>query len=86
MKSKPGLTFWRTNNGAEVDFIIESKQKLFPIEVKSSIRIDGLALRGLKSFMEAEGDKVSFGIVFYRGDDIQFLTKEILAVPLTLLF
>lgn len=86
MTNKLSLFFWRTNNGAEVDFIINAKQKLFPIEVKSSIRIDSFSLRGLKSFMESESNKIPFGIVFYRGKDIQLLSKDIVAIPINLLF
>lgn len=80
------LYFWRTNNGAEVDFIIEYGSKLFPIEVKSAAQINSTDLRGLESFMQAESEKVDFGIVICRTDKVQFLKKNILAVPLNLLY
>lgn len=80
------LHFWRTNNGAEVDFIIEYGAKLYPIEVKASAQINPLELRGLESFMEAENKKVDFGIVLYRTDKVQFIKKNILGIPLKLLY
>jgi uncharacterized protein len=80
------LNFWRTNNGAEVDFIIEYGRKLYPIEIKTSAQINSTELRGLESFMEAESKKVPFGIVIYRTDKVQFLKKNILGVPLNLVY
>lgn len=83
---KVSIYFWRTSNGAEVDFILEKGTKLYPIEVKSNIKIDSFATRGLKSFMEAYGShKVPFGVVFYRGDKVKYLDRKILAVPLQLI-
>ena len=83
----PRIYYWRTNNGAEVDFVIEKGDKLYPIEVKSAVQIDSFSLRGLKSFVSAqEQGKVPFSIVFYRGKEVIFLEKKIIAVPITHLF
>ncbi len=79
---KPSLYYWRTNNGAEVDFIINTGQKLIPIEVKSASSILPFHLRGMKSFMSAEKEKVDFGIFLYRGKEIVLLAENILAIPL----
>lgn len=86
MQMPASLHFWRTNNGAEVDFIIEYGSKLYPIEVKASAQVNSVELRGLESFMEAESKKVNFGIVLYRNDKVQFLKKNILGIPLSLLY
>lgn len=83
---KPDIYFWRTNNGSEIDFIIDTGKVLYPIEVKSSIRIDSHMIRGLKSFIETEKKTVPFGIVLYRGREVQYLAKNILAIPLTMVF
>ncbi|MEW6215546.1 MAG: DUF4143 domain-containing protein, partial [Nitrospirota bacterium] len=45
------LNFWRTKQGAEVDFIIERGLKLLPIEVKSVLKKDTIP-SGLRSFIE----------------------------------
>lgn len=76
------IYFWRTSNGAEVDFVIESGSKLYPIEIKSNVKIDPLSIRGLKSFVESYKSKVPYGIVFYRGERVKFVEKNILAIPL----
>ena len=63
--------YWRTNNGAEVDFVIEYQDKLIPIEVKGGVQIKKQSLRGMKSFIASQTKKrVPFGIVFYRGDNV----------------
>ena len=83
---KVSIHFWRTSNGAEVDFVLEKGAKLFPIEVKSNIKIDSYAIRGIKSFMETYGShKVPFGIIFYRGDKVKFVDRKILGVPLQMI-
>jgi predicted AAA+ superfamily ATPase len=80
------LFFWRTNNGAEIDFIIEYGQTLYPIEVKASVSIKAYELRSMESFIEAERDKVPFGIVLHRSDKISFLRENILGVPISMLY
>ena len=81
------LYYWRTSNGAEVDFVIEYHDKLIPIEVKGGVRVKKLALRGIKSFMESQTyKKVPFGIVLYRGDDVIYLDEKIIGIPLTFIF
>lgn len=45
------LRFWRTKQGAEVDFIIEQGLKLTPIEVKSTLKTAKIPL-GLQSFIK----------------------------------
>ena len=44
---KTKLYFWRTQNKAEVDFILEAPQKLYPLEVNKS----GKSTRALYAFM-----------------------------------
>lgn len=82
LSKKIPIYFWRTSNGAEVDFVLEVGNRLYPIEVKSSIKVDHLMLRGLKSFIESYKSKVLFGIVFYRGEKVRYIEKNILAIPL----
>jgi len=86
MEMQATLNFWRTNNGAEVDFVVENGQKLYPIEIKAGSQINSIELRGLESFIEAEAEKVSFGIVIYRTDKVQFIKKNILGLPLNLVY
>ena len=83
----PSIYYWRTNNGAEVDFIIEKDKLLIPIEVKSAIQIRPSSIRGLKSFTESQEEgKVPFSIVLYRGEEVIYLNSSTLAVPLGILY
>jgi uncharacterized protein len=51
LESRMGkLHFWRTKQGAEVDFVIEQGLELLPVEVKSIIRKEAIP-SGLRSFM-----------------------------------
>lgn len=45
------LHFWRTKQGAEVDFVIEQGLELLPVEVKSVVRKETIP-SGLRSFIE----------------------------------
>jgi len=52
------VKFWRTKAGAEVDFIIEHGQKIYPVEVKFASLRQPKVSRSIRSFIEAyEPDK-----------------------------
>ncbi|MDO8524761.1 MAG: ATP-binding protein [bacterium] len=57
------LHFWRTKQGAEVDFIIEQGLKITPVEVKTTLKVPKISL-GLQSFIKkykpANGLMVNF--------------------------
>ncbi len=61
------VSTYRTEAGAEVDFIVECQNKVFAIEVKATRTIGNHDLRGLKSFSEFFGKKHQ-SLVFYLGD------------------
>ena len=87
MAPRPGLYYWRTNNGAEVDFVLEWKQRLIPVEVKSAATVSPSSLRGLRSFKESQAEgKVPFAVVLYRGDEVVFLNDWTVGVPLGMLY
>ncbi len=51
--SEARLFFWRTNHGAEVDLLIEKHGRLLAaVEIKSTRRVAGADLAGLRSFRE----------------------------------
>lgn len=81
------LYYWRTNNGAEVDFVIEYQNKLIPIEVKGGVQVKKQSLLGMKSFMESQTNKrVPFGVVLYRGDSVIYFDRNIIGIPLGFVF
>jgi predicted AAA+ superfamily ATPase len=63
LQFEAGLYYWRTNQGAEVDLLVERHGKLLmALEIKAKKRIAGADLSGLRSFSEAHPD-VPRGII-----------------------
>ncbi|NUM88965.1 MAG: ATP-binding protein [Bdellovibrionales bacterium] len=75
------ISFYRTDAGAEVDFIFEREGETFAIEVKASRTVQPHDLRGLASFGEFHGKK-HHPLVVYRGD-AELNIKGIPVLPLT---
>ncbi len=49
---RPGLFFWRTHAGAEVDLLVVSGRKILPIEVKLGVAVDPYSIAGLRGCMK----------------------------------
>ena len=49
---RPGLFFWRTQAGAEVDMLVVSGRKILPIEVKLGVAVDHYSVAGLRGCMK----------------------------------
>lgn len=60
------ISSYRTEHGAEVDFIVEVGKTLWAIELKASLNVGATDLRGLKSFAEFYG-KPHRSVVAYLG-------------------
>lgn len=72
------ISVYRTEAGAEVDFIVECGKETFAVEVKASRTINTSDFRGLKSFSEFYGKKhqrivIYFGTGKQEVDGIQIL-------------
>ncbi len=61
------ISNYRTEHGAEVDFIFEKNHEIYAIEVKATKTISSSDLRGLKSFKEYYGKKHT-PILIYLGN------------------
>ena len=72
---------WRTANGEEVDFVLEHDGRLLPIEINptSNPRIGHGA--HLRTFRREYGDRSLPGLLVHCGDQIDWLTSEVLAIP-----
>ncbi|HKP97217.1 MAG TPA: DUF4143 domain-containing protein [Fibrobacteria bacterium] len=72
------LSYWRTQAGNEVDFVVYGKDGMRAIEVKNSRRIRSEDFSGLASFGEDyPGAK---RVILYRGDE-RIESKGILCLP-----
>ena len=74
------LFFWRDKHGKEVDCIIESGKKLFPIEIKSSHTKSIHFFDGLSYYKGLAKAKSKKGFVVYGGKE-KMDTKDGLLLP-----
>lgn len=72
---------WRTATGLEVDFVIEHRRGLLPIEVKATPRPGQGAARALAAFRDEYPDLFLGGLLLHDGDETYWLADRILAVP-----
>jgi uncharacterized protein len=77
----PEVTYWRTASSEEVDFVVEWKRKLLPIEVKSTTRPTLDDIRHLRSFRKEYGARSLPGLLVHCGKDTTWLADDVLAVP-----
>ena len=78
------LYFWRTQTGAEVDFVLEHGRRVVAFEVKSSDNPGYRDTDGLRRFLEAQPDAVG-GVLLHGGNAIRRLDKNIIALPWSLI-
>ena len=78
---RPELLFWRTTSEREVDFVIESDERLLAIEIKASKHPSHSDTLGLRLFQEEYGKRFAGGLLLHDGNDTQWLAEGILAVP-----
>lgn len=78
---KPEVLYWRTTTGLEVDFVLEARDRLLPIEVKAHDRLSPKDAKGLEAFCQEYPEKASRGLLLYGGTETFPLTRHVLAVP-----
>lgn len=76
---RPELYFWRTQAGAEVDLLVVSGRKIWPIEIKLGASVDQRALAGLRQCMSDL--RLKRGYVVCGVDRRMRLGKDIELVP-----
>jgi hypothetical protein len=78
---RPEVLYWRTATGIEVDFVVETPDRLLPIEVKASARVTTADAKGLETFLDDYPDLADGGLLVHGGDETFPLTRRVLAVP-----
>jgi uncharacterized protein len=77
---KDNLWFWRSQDGIEVDVIIESGQSLIPIEFKASVTPDSAAANPMRKLREisrgSRAAKLANGLIIYGGDEVRPLGDD----------
>ncbi|MDA0578294.1 MAG: DUF4143 domain-containing protein, partial [Verrucomicrobia bacterium] len=74
------LLHYRSPNGYEVDFVVETPGAVLAIEAKAGASVDARDLRGLATFVQA-APNCRAGIVAYQGSEIRPLGPRLWAVP-----
>ena len=70
--------YWKGQG--EVDFVVESRQGLLPIEIKASSRARMEDIRSLEAFLD-EYRSAKIGVLIYGGEQAVALTPRIVALP-----
>jgi len=79
------IYFWRSHDGSEADFLLETEGQVVGIEVKVGCRIDQRDLSGLHECRDSLGKHFRRGIVLYGGKEVLPLGDRMIAVPLSIL-
>jgi len=75
------ISYWRTTTREEVDFVLETRDRVLPIEVKASARLRLGDARGLGVFLKEYADQAPAGLILYTGSEITWMRANVLAVP-----
>lgn len=78
---RPGLFYWRTASGEEVDFVIERGSDLLAVEVKSTARPRTSDAAHLRAFRDEYGADVRGCLLLHAGETAEWLAPRILAAP-----
>ena len=75
------VLYWRTAIGEEVDFVIETGDRLLPIEVKATGRPRLRDAVHLRTFHAEYGDRARAGLMLHAGTAVEWLAPGVLAAP-----
>jgi hypothetical protein len=75
------VLYWRTVRAAEVDFVLETPNRLLPVEVKASRTLGRRDLRGLVAFLDEYPDLAPVGVVLHGGQEWGRPARNVLAIP-----
>jgi predicted AAA+ superfamily ATPase len=84
--NKIDISFYRTNDGKEIDFILEKQDKLVAIEVKHAENITTKDLAGIQELQAAVGEDFVCGIVLCNTPRVIAYDKDIYLVPFSSLW
>ena len=71
--------YYRTHSGAEIDLVLEGNFGILPIEIKYGSTVLSRQLRSMTEFIQEH--RLPFGVLINQADKIEWLTKNIIQVP-----
>ena len=78
---EPGINFWRTSSGNEVDFLVRNGAGMVPIEVKASATPAPIMSRGIQRLRKDLGGSCHPGYVVHAGSMSLPLGSNVTALP-----
>ena len=85
--TQPGIYYWRTTAGQEVDLVLEdSAGRLVGVEVKAGATLGGHDVRGLQAMAGAVGKRWVRGVVLYTGTEVIPFAGNLHGLPLSVLW
>lgn len=80
---KPSAYYWRSHGGLEIDLIIESKGKLWPVEIKMTSTPTARHTKNLVRFKKLTDNTANSGIIVCRINQKTTLPGDNIALPWT---
>lgn len=84
------MSFYRTSDGKEIDFILDNGAKLVAVEIKASQSVSATDFKHIKSFIAEQPDRMKQGIVMYTGARVlpfgEYEGVPLWAMPIALAF
>ncbi|MEM7403271.1 MAG: DUF4143 domain-containing protein, partial [Myxococcota bacterium] len=85
-REKVAISFYRTNDGREIDFVLEKQSKLVAIEVKHAESISDKDLAGIKQLQASTADDFYCGVVLCNTPRVIAYDKNIYLLPFSALW
>lgn len=86
-QAQPQLFHFRTQNGREVDLVLETSDgRIVGIETKAAATVTADDFKGLRHLAEVAHEKFVRGVVLYSGEKVVPFGKNLFAVPLRALW
>lgn len=79
--ARPQVLYWRTASGQEVDFVIEHRGRLLPIEVKATAQPSPRHTAHVKTFLGEYPDRAQGGLLLHGGTETFWAAQSVLAAP-----
>lgn len=80
-EGSPEILYWRTAGGQEVDFVVETADRLLPVEVKAATSPGPSDARHLRTFLKEYPDLTDGALLLHGGEEVFWLAQGILAAP-----
>lgn len=81
-RTQAQLSYYRTSDKKEIDFIVETEGKVIAIEVKAATTAHPDDFKHIRGLQAELGDSFDKGLVLYRGERFLTLGEQLFAVPL----